>query len=135
MALITWSENLSVNIREIDSQHKELVKLINEMHDAMSEGKGKDVLEKVLTRLIDYTKMHFSGEERLMETHRYAGYVTHKAEHEKLTKQVMEISNRMKEGKTVITIEVMNFLKEWLSKHIVGTDKKYGPFLNERGVV
>ncbi|MCC6132451.1 MAG: hemerythrin, partial [Acidobacteria bacterium] len=55
MSLITWSDELSVGVSAFDNQHKRLVALINELHDAMSAGKGSKVLGKILSELADYT--------------------------------------------------------------------------------
>jgi hemerythrin len=134
MALITWTEALSVSIKEFDDQHKKLVAMVNELHSAMGSGKGKEVMGKILDGLVEYTKSHFAAEERLMQKHGYAGYVAHKAQHDALTKQVAELHASVREGKAVVTVDVMNFLKDWLARHIMDTDKKYGPFLNGKGV-
>lgn len=134
MPLFQWSENLSVNIAEIDAQHKKLVELINLLHDSMREGKGKDVMGKILNDLTDYTVYHFSTEEKLFEKYAYPESSRHKKEHENLTKQVLEIKGKFAEGKAVITMEVMNFLKDWLNNHIMQVDKKYSAFLNAKGV-
>jgi hemerythrin len=135
MNLINWNDNLSVNIKEIDEQHKKLIDMVNNLHSAMGSGKGKEVMGKVLTGLVDYTKTHFAAEERLMERHAYAGYVNHKSQHDALTKQVIDLHAKFQESKTVVTVEVMNFLKDWLTNHIQNTDKKYSPFLNGKGIV
>ena len=135
MNLITWTDNLSVNIRAIDEEHKKLINMINELHSSMGSGKGKETIGKVLTGLVNYTKTHFASEERLMEKNAYAGYLNHKAQHDALTNQVMDLHAKFQEGKTLVTVEVMNFLKDWLADHIQNTDKKYGPFLNGKGIV
>ncbi len=134
MPLFQWSQNLSVNIAEIDTQHKRLVDLINQLHDSMKEGKGKEALGKILKELTDYTVYHFSTEEKLFEKHGYPEGARHKKEHEDLTRQVLDIGGKFSTGKAVITMEVMNFLKEWLNNHIMQVDKKYSQFLNAKGV-
>ncbi|HET6513967.1 MAG TPA: bacteriohemerythrin [Thermodesulfovibrionales bacterium] len=134
MSLITWSNDLSVNIGSIDEQHKRLVSLVNSLHDAMSSGKGKEIMGKILDELIEYTKTHFATEERLMTAHTYPGYLTHKKEHDGLTKEVLSFHEDFKSGKSVVSVEIMRFLKDWLAKHIKGTDQKYGPFLISKGV-
>jgi hemerythrin len=135
MNLIDWTDNLSVNIKAIDEEHKKLISMINELHSSMGSGKGKETIGKVLTGLVNYTKTHFATEERLMEKHAYPGYLSHKGQHDTLTQQVVEIAAKFHEGKTVVTVEVMNFLKDWLANHIQSTDKKYGPFFNGKGIV
>ncbi|HKN18547.1 MAG TPA: bacteriohemerythrin [Dissulfurispiraceae bacterium] len=135
MALMAWSDNLSVNVAQIDEQHKKLVGILNDLHDAMKQGKGNDVTGNVLSGLVQYVASHFATEEKLMKTHAYPDYLKHKFEHDALTKQALDLQNQFQEGKSVLTIELMKFLKDWLSKHILGTDKKYGPFLNSKGIV
>jgi hemerythrin len=134
MALITWTQDLSVQVAQFDSQHKELVGLVNDLHDAMASGKGNTVLGKTLAKLIDYTKTHFAAEEKLMQQHSYPGYLSHKMEHDTLTKKALEIKSKFDSGSMIISVELMNFLKDWLTKHILGVDKKYGPFLNNKGI-
>lgn len=135
MALLEWTAKYSVNIKEMDEQHKKLFDMINELHDAMKGGRGKEVLGGIFTGLIQYVGTHFAAEERLMSAHAYAGYIAQKAEHDKLTKKALELQKNFQEDAPVVTMEVMNFLKDWLQTHILGSDKKYGPFLNSKGIV
>ncbi|MEK6737452.1 MAG: bacteriohemerythrin, partial [Planctomycetota bacterium] len=72
MALMTWNNGLSVNIKEIDVQHKKLIELINQLHGAMGEGKGKEVSGKILSDLIYYTVSHFTYEEKLFKQYGYS---------------------------------------------------------------
>ena len=125
MDLIQWSDRYSVNSVLIDSQHKKLVSLINELHNAMASGKGKDALQKILDDLVKYTVEHFTTEETMMKKAKYAGYLEHKLEHDKLTEKAVSLQKSFREGKIPLTMDVMNFLKNWLTNHIEGTDKKY----------
>jgi hemerythrin len=134
MAFMDWSDTLSVNIKEIDEQHKKLLAMVNELHEAMKTGRGKEVTEKTLSGLIQYVGTHFANEEALMEKHNYPGFLAHKGEHVKLTTQAKDIHLQFQQGKAVVNVELMNFLKSWLQNHILGTDKKYAPFLNGKGV-
>jgi hemerythrin len=135
MALITWSDTLSVSIKEIDEQHKKLVTMVNELHSAMGAGKGKEMMGPILSGLVDYTKTHFATEEKYMQKYGYPKYLLHKSEHDNLTKQVIDLNTQYQAGKAVVTVTIMNFLKDWLTKHIQETDKMYSPFLNAKGVV
>jgi len=135
VALINWSDEYSVKINSIDQQHSKLVELINQLHSAMKEGKGKEAIGRIISELISYTKVHFTHEESLMVKHSYPGYLKHKALHDELVNQVLEIEKELKSGKTVISQDVLNFLKKWLVEHIVGTDKQYTTFMNSKGVV
>jgi hemerythrin len=132
--IMPWKAEYSVGIRQIDEQHKRLVRLLNELHQAMCEGKSRDVMAGILSQLVDYTKGHFASEERLMQGYSYPGYAAHKVEHDHLTMTVLKFQQELTAGKTVISIAVMDFLKNWLRGHILGTDQKYSPFLKSKGV-
>lgn len=134
MALFTWDSSLSVNIGEIDEQHKKLVTMVNDLFEAMKAGKGSQVMGKVLADLTTYTKTHFATEERLMKGNSYPHYLAHKKEHDDLIAQVDDLYTKFQAGQMVLSTSVGNFLKGWLVNHIKGTDMKYKPFLNQKGV-
>ncbi len=134
MPLIEWRNDFSVNIREVDEQHKKLIAMLNELYDAMSAGKGKEVLSRILDGMAEYTVTHFTTEERLMREYNYPGYVKHKREHESFVRRVLEFREKFEKGE-ITAVEVMRYLSEWLKNHILGSDKKFGPYLNARGVV
>lgn len=134
MPLMTWKDDYSVNIAQIDQQHKKLVDLINQLDEAMSQGKAKEVLGKILNDLVGYCASHFKTEEQLMQANGYPDYAEHKDKHDKMTAKVLSLKSEVATGKKLISLEVMKFLEQWLDKHILGTDKKYGPFLNSKGV-
>jgi len=128
MALIEWNNQYSVGLNLLDDQHKKLFQLLNTLHDAMKNGKGRDLLGKTLDELISYTVTHFRTEEELFDKHKYVGAIKHKAEHAELTKQAVDLKKRF-DGGAVLTLEVMNFLRDWLNTHIMGSDKKYSSAL------
>ncbi|WP_147819455.1 bacteriohemerythrin [Salidesulfovibrio onnuriiensis] len=132
--MIQWDDSFSVGVKEIDRQHQRLMELINALHDAMRSGKGNNVMGRILGELKDYTVTHFAYEEDLFSKHEYPGRLAHEAAHRKLVGQVMDFESQFVSGKAAITMDLMLFLKDWLINHIQKTDKKYGPFLNGRGV-
>jgi hemerythrin len=134
MAFMDWSESLDVGIGSINEQHKKLVGLVNDLHDAIGKGEGKDALGKTLDGLIDYTKTHFAYEEQLFSKTGYSDAASHKQEHDKLCATVVDVQEKFKAGGGDLSGEVMTFLKDWLLNHIQGTDKKYGPHLSSSGV-
>lgn len=131
MALMEWNDQFKTGILQIDSQHRKLVEIINSLHDAMREGKGKEVLAPVLGSLVNYTRTHFKDEERLMAQYGYPKLETHKVIHQKLVDKVMDLQEKFNSGNVFITVEVMIFLKDWLSGHILGDDMKYVPYINK----
>jgi hemerythrin len=135
MALMEWTEKLSVGVGQFDEEHKRLIGLLNELAEAMSTGHGKQALGPILDALIVYTKTHFDNEERLMKLRGYPEYEAHKKEHDALNKQVLDVRAKFQAGATsALSIELMTFLKSWLSKHILGTDQKYTAFFNAKAV-
>ena len=135
MAIINWDSSLSVNIKTIDDQHKKLVGMVNSLHDSMKDGKAKEVMGNLLAELAAYTDYHFKTEEELFNKYNYAETTKHKAEHDTLRKEVAKLKQQYDNGEAIFTIELMYFLKDWLSKHIMGSDKQYSSFLNSKGVV
>ncbi|OIO02406.1 MAG: hypothetical protein AUJ49_06160 [Desulfovibrionaceae bacterium CG1_02_65_16] len=132
--LMTWTDELSVGVRLIDEQHKVLLGLINELHAGMRARKSDSVLVNVVERLKQYTVKHFAQEEELFERYGYPETAAHKEIHAKLVQQVLDFENALKSGRAKVTMDIMRFLKDWLEKHIKGTDKKYGPFFNSKGI-
>ncbi len=134
MSLISWSEQLSVGIDSIDDQHKKLINMINALDDALAEGRADDVLQKIFDGLTVYTVKHFSYEEDLFALYNYPETQDHNKEHQALIEEVKSLQKKMKEGDFMIGIEVMSFLKLWLTNHILKTDMAYAPYLKMKGV-
>ncbi|MDW7733293.1 MAG: bacteriohemerythrin [Methanolobus sp.] len=134
MALVIWSDKYSMNIKEIDEQHKNLVKMINELHDAMLNARSKEVALGIINNMAEYTQYHFSTEEKYMVQYKYPEYVAHKKEHDKFIEQVGAFKKDYESGKAGLTFELLNFLKDWLVGHIQESDRKYSPFFNEKGL-
>lgn len=131
----SWDDKYCVGIEVIDTEHKKLVELINNLNDAIYAGQGCEVLEKVFNELVEYTKNHFSHEEELLKTNKYPDFKKHKKKHEELTEEVMDYQEQFASGMVFITMQVMEFLQNWLINHILDIDKKYAPFLKDKGVV
>ncbi len=125
MSFMNWEEKYSVKNPEMDNQHKKLIVLINQLHDAMKTGKGKEEIGKILNSLADYTKNHFTAEEKMMQSIQFDNFDDHKKEHTQLLQQVTELINRFDNGDALPVIEVMNFLKSWLVDHIMKEDMRY----------
>jgi hemerythrin len=132
--MFEWKPQYSVNIPSIDGQHQNLFRMAGELHQAMAGGRGKAALSLLLDRLVQYTTVHFAHEERLMSLHHYSGMAAHVAEHRALTTQVLAFQKNFDSGQVSLTIEVLNFLKDWLKHHIAESDQKYAPFLKEKAV-
>lgn len=131
MALFSWTEDLRVNHDFIDNDHKKLIKLVNDFHDAMEQGRGNDVIGKVLNNLVIYTKEHFRREEAEMQRIKYLKFSEHRTEHDKLIAEVTEFQSNFNSGKLMLTIKVSKFLRDWLRTHIMQTDKLFAEALRK----
>ncbi|MCP4154520.1 MAG: hemerythrin family protein [bacterium] len=134
MALIQWKEKYSVGVKEVDKQHKVLMDTLNELHEAMLAHKGREVLAGIIKRMVGYAADHFSYEEKNMQKFNFSGYTNHKKEHDAFVKKVVDFQEKHTAGKLTLQIDILRFLKEWLDKHIVGTDKGYTACFNKNGL-
>jgi hemerythrin len=134
MAFMTWNDKLSVGVQTLDNQHTVLIETLNDLHAAMMKGQARSVAGDILHNLVKYTVDHFAAEESMMEQTKYPGLATHCLMHRDLTEQVGDYVARFEKGDLTLGVHLLNFLSDWLTKHIQGEDQKYGPWMNERGV-
>ncbi len=134
MLLIEWDKKLETGIATIDAQHRRLVDLINELNDAMRKGKGKDVVAHVLDELKKYTSYHFGTEERAFEEYDYPKAWAHGQQHAELVAKLDDLIAKQAKGQFMISIDVLDFLKSWLSSHIMKEDMEYAPFLRGKEI-
>lgn len=133
-AFVVWSDELSVGVQEIDEQHKELVAMLDALHRAIVEHHGRAACADILRRLAEYTRIHFTVEESLMRILGYPDYERHKGEHQALIAQVTQLQEKLARGEAAITFELLHFLKVWLTRHILGSDKVYGRYFLDKGI-
>ncbi len=132
---IVWDDGkMSVKISEIDKQHKALVNLINNLFDAIKDGKSNQIFDKLITDLIKYTEFHFATEEKYFTQFAYPETKAHKGKHHEFIDTVMRFKKEFDSGKTGLTVGVLDFLRDWLTKHILGDDQRYSAYLTSKGM-
>jgi hemerythrin len=129
MAFVNWSPNLSVGIDFIDADHQQSIMLLTELQELVGSGQPRAAAVEKLDELIEFSEQHFRLEERLMKENNYREFAQHQALHKELLQQTAELRERLASGTTDIGPEVMDFLKEWLMRHILESDKHFGGFL------
>jgi hemerythrin-like metal-binding protein len=129
-----WTDAMSVQLVEIDDQHKELIKMLNEMYDAFMNKEHKTKAGAIVNKMLDYTRYHFTTEEKYFSKFNYSGAVDHIKEHELFRNKVEEFIDKYKKNHSALTYDVMNFLRNWLTTHIMETDRKYISCFKENGV-
>lgn len=134
MAYLTWRETYGIGITAIDNQHKQLIKIINDLFEAHHAGMGKEVIGKTLSDVIDYTHYHFDCEEDMMKQCGYSELTNHLKEHKDFRDQINKFSAEANKGNLILSIKTIDYLKDWTINHILGTDKEFGEFLLKKEI-
>jgi len=131
--LISWSSKIETGIKKFDDQHKELVRLLNKFYSAINEGRSKSVLGEILKELANYTVYHFQSEEEAFRQFNFPEKDEHIRIHKDLVNQVVKIIKDFEAGKDIVSVNLLQFLKEWVVKHIMDDDMKYGKYFKQIG--
>lgn len=134
MALITWDQSYSVKVKRCDEDHQKLFALLNALYDAMRVGQGRSVLQQIVGELSAYTQTHFQAEEALMEKAKYPALPAHRLEHQRFVARVTEFQKDLNGSTGGNSVAVLEFLKDWLAKHIKKLDQSYSSHLNAHGI-
>lgn len=131
--MFEWSSKLDTGIASIDDQHRQLVDLLGKLFKAMQVGAGSEVLTETLNGLEQYTLTHFAAEEQMMQHHEYPAHPDHSKEHELFRHKLKQLKDQYQEnGQGALSIQIILFLRNWLTDHIGTTDQTFGQFLLTR---
>jgi hemerythrin len=131
MDLLQWKDEYSVGFAKIDEQHQGLFNLLNTLILQVGVETNKKLIGEAVEKLLDYTKYHFSTEEYLMRKAEYPDYEAHKAEHEKFVAKAVDFFKEFDSDKAELSEEIIVFLRDWVTNHILKTDKKYQSYLKD----
>lgn len=136
MSKLQWTDNLSVGIDLIDSQHKQWIDRFNRAAEAVAEKLGMTQVASTLDFLVDYTEVHFSTEEKHMTANQYDGLAEHKAKHDELRATLADLVRDFKEeGVSQSLVDALDtMLGAWLVQHIQDVDQKFGAFVKAEGI-
>lgn len=129
-----WTDQLSVGVPSIDRQHKVLISLINELHDAMEKRAGALAARIVLKKVINYAQAHFIYEEGLFSGNNYEGTDPHMAAHRKIEEKLFALKETADRPGFDVSEDLMQFLKNWLNNHILKEDMGYSELLKQNNV-
>jgi len=130
---VQWSEDLETGIARIDEQHRELLRMVDELLAACQDGRGKEAVGEMIVYLESYITNHFRDEERVQTENSYPDYILHKSEHERFLRDYKELKDEFeKEGPTLPMIVTTNrVVVAWLMNHIRKTDRALAEFLRK----
>lgn len=134
MVFFQWAPEYNTNVEIIDKQHQRLVEIINDLYTAVMEIRGQEVIKGVIKSLVEYAIIHFRTEEEYMLKYNYPGYGENKKEHENFSAKVADLQAQAKKDDFILSIDVLNFLKDWLQHHILVVDMQYKSFFRSKGV-
>jgi hemerythrin len=130
---VTWKQDYSVGVDEIDRQHRHLIDIINEFHNGVIGGGAQRPASflKAIHQCVNYVKEHFSAEEQLMLDREYPEYKRHKEEHVHFIQLLMEDVAKFEGGDNFVPGRFAGFLVDWLLNHIALQDKRIGLFMGQ----
>lgn len=132
--LIEWTEKNSVGVKELDNQHKKIIKIINELYEAMKNDEIDEKIEKIFNELVDYANYHFSTEERYFDLFNYQEKEVHKQQHNDYKKKISSFIKKSSGDKIFLPFELIDFLEDWWIYHINYSDKKYTECFHRHGL-
>ena len=134
MTPMTWNHACATGVKAMDDQHGILMDTMNDLRLALVHGSGRDRVGEHLGRLIEFTRLHFSSEERLLAQHGFPEIDEHRDAHQRLLHKIEEAAQRVKNSDDAHMHPLLSFLHDWYMEHIEDLDRKYGAWLNERGI-
>jgi hemerythrin len=135
MPFIVWTNEMSVDVKMLDNDHKKMAILINDLHEGLMAGRDSKALERIFDELVAYSRVHFAHEERILTEAGYSGAATHKTEHEQKVAQILKLQARFLGARVSAEyLEVLDQLKDWLFMHMEHSDKEFVAHIKATGV-
>lgn len=134
MEILKWRDTYETGVEQMDSQHKRLIKLVNQMYGIIRAKEGHEELDQILNEMSKYAKQHLGDEEHLLEEHEYPGLAAQQKSHQEYFSKMDELLVNIETDREAAAQQIYVFLRQWWIDHIVGEDKEYGEFLNKKGV-
>jgi diguanylate cyclase (GGDEF)-like protein/hemerythrin-like metal-binding protein/PAS domain S-box-containing protein len=119
-----------VGIEEVDRQHATLVRLANQLNEAVKAGESTPVIERLFGELEQYLRHHFATEEQMMEKHGYPDFDNHERLHSDVLDEVTRIKELISDGAEVVALQT---IKDWLIDHVLTADRPMGEYLSQSG--
>lgn len=117
MSLIEWKDSFSVGVAAVDLEHRELIELINELHERIGEAADNDMTLAMLGEIYAQISAHFALEEKYMRESEYPQFPQHKEDHEELLDELRDIMDRVEDLGRYDADELSQELVRWFSEH------------------
>ena len=132
MAKYLWRDEFLIGHEQIDQQHRQLFGLLDQLYDAVCSGQGESVVESIVDELSAYTREHFVTEEALMRELCVPALALHQRDHQRLLDAVQQKLATLRQGGKVVSIELLEFMNQWLGQHILKSDLQLAGYLRDQ---
>ncbi|MEY4767921.1 MAG: hypothetical protein RL637_560 [Pseudomonadota bacterium] len=130
-----WTNKYSVGINELDSHHQQLFDILNEVFNAINNNADSESIVHILNQLKEYTRYHFTEEEKILTLIAYPELAAHQQLHHDFNQQLDDFYQQARqENANLIAIKVANFGLEWLRNHILTVDRKYYEYMKREKI-
>jgi hemerythrin len=133
--MIEFDDSLLTHVEEMDKQHMRLVALLNNVYELLKEGKREGAIEFFKREILSYAEYHLSEEEKFMEKIGYPELDNHRKVHDIFRKEIYNLATHIENGNPEAFRQALSYTWGWLYKHIAKTDKKYGIYAKEKGLI
>jgi hemerythrin len=132
--IVAWDEKYATGIELIDSKHKELFSLTNELFRACLGGNEelKEVFKETMGRMVDYVRFHFGAEQELLQRVKYPDYQEHKKQHDILLRDILEAVSGYSKGEKFVPNQFVRTMRDWILSHIALSDKRYTAYIADQ---
>lgn len=134
MALLVWSSVYEIGVEAIDNQHKHMIELSNRLYEALTELRGEAALAALFDELREHVAVHFASEEEYMASIGYPHLEEQRQQHEELERRTLELAEAHRQGRRHLSPEVMHFLRDWITEHLLHYDRRIGEYVREQGL-
>jgi hemerythrin len=133
IVFVKWIPEYEVGIKLIDTQHRELVSLANDLYRACvaTDNSIGTVFKEAMSKMVEYVRFHFHAEDVLLERIGYPDYQAHKKEHESLIRKVLEAAKEYDKGNKLVPNHFVRTLKDWVFSHIAVSDQRFAVYVSE----
>ena len=134
MSIVFWEAKYATGIELIDSQHKQLVILTNELYRScrMGDAALQTIFRDSMRSLVEYVRFHFTAELEMLKRIKYPDYAAHKNEHDSLVKNILEAAKEFNDGRKFVPNSLVRTLKDWVFGHIAVTDRFYALYVEDQ---
>lgn len=135
MPILEWNEDMSVGLAELDDDHKQLIRVINQLGADYDDQARQSAVRQSLFALLRYAEFHFAREEGVMTACNYPGIEEHKKEHRDFVSKIRDLNRRFdadpEKSAEIVNADLLRFLQDWLSHHILVEDMAYRPYAED----